>query len=96
MTLARRQQELLHLSAGLRVSLREQAQTLAPTMVRATRLWASLQWLGRHPVWPLAALTLLMLRRPLRALSWATRLIGAWQLFVRAQHWLARRTAGRL
>lgn len=91
--LAKRQQELLHRSAELRFTLAEQAQTLTPPLARTAQLWASVQWLRRHPVWPLAALALLMQRRPLRALSWATRLIGVWQLFVRARHWLDSRAA---
>jgi len=93
--LALRQQELLLRSAELRFTLADQAHTLRPALARGAQLWAGAQWLRRHPVWPLAALVLLMRRRPLRALSWATRLVGAWQLFVRARHWLDNRTAGK-
>lgn len=93
--LARRQQQLLLRSAELRVTLAHQAQALRSPLALADQLRAGVHWLRQHPVWPLAALVLLALRRPRPLLRWAPRLMGGWQLFLRLRHWLGGGATGK-
>jgi len=93
--LARRQQQLLLRSAELRVTLAHQAQALRSPLALADQLRAGVHWLRQHPVWPLAALALLTLRRPRPLLRWLPRLIGGWQLLLRVRRWLGSDATGK-
>lgn len=86
--LARRQQQLLIRSAELRVTLAHQAQVLQTPLAAADQVRAGVQWLRRHPQWPLGALVLLALKRPRRVFGWASRLLWGWGLYQRARDWL--------
>ncbi len=89
--LARRQQQLLSRSAGLRATLAHQARALRSPLTLIDQLRTGARWLRRHPVWPLAALAWLVLRPPRPMLRWLPPLFGAWQLFRRAGQWLDSR-----
>jgi hypothetical protein len=83
--LVHEQQQLLERSAGLRVALARQSQVLKPPLALADQLRAGLQWLGRHPIGPIAALAL-MLMRPGRTLRGLSRVFFVSQLLSRAWH----------
>ncbi|MEQ1658282.1 MAG: YqjK-like family protein [Hylemonella sp.] len=83
-----RQQQLLLRSAELRHTLAHQARALQSPLALADRLRAGGHWLREHPVWPLAALGLLVFRRPRRILRWLPRLLGGWQLYLQLRDWL--------
>ena len=88
--LTRRQQQLLIRSAELRVTLAQQAQVLQAPLAVADQVRAGTQWLRQHPQWPLGAALVLALKRPRRALGWASRLWGGWRVYLRARDWLGR------
>ncbi len=87
--LLQRRQRLLLRSAELRVALAAQSQVLKAPLALADQARAGAQWLYRNPGWPLAALLLLWVLRPQRALRWGGRVFGAWLTLRRAQVWLA-------
>jgi hypothetical protein len=86
--LALRQQQLLLRSAQLRVSLADQAGVFERPMALADQLRRGLQWLYRHPRWPLVGLMVLIALRPRRAVVWSTRLWWAWQTYRQTRNWL--------
>jgi hypothetical protein len=88
--LIQRQQELLVRSAHLRRDLADQSQILQRPFAVVDSARSGLQWLRRNPQWPLAALTLVVLVRPRRAMVWGGRLWWAWKTVKGAQDWLAR------
>ncbi len=88
--LRQRQQQLLLRSAELRHSLAQQVRTLQAPLVRVDQVRNGLHWLRKHPVWPLAALGLLVFKRPRRVLRWLPRLLGGWQLYLQLRDWLQR------
>lgn len=83
-----RQQQLLLRSAELRNTLAQQARALQAPLALADQLRTGGAWLRRHPVWPLAALGLLLFKRPRRILRWLPRLLAGWQLYLRLRDWL--------
>lgn len=85
--LARKQQQLLLRSAELRIRLSYQAQALRSPLALIDQLRAGLHWLGQHPVWPMAALTVLTLWRPRRLFGWLPGLLGSSLLLRRLRHW---------
>lgn len=89
-SLIQRQQQLVLRSAGLRVTLTRQAQALKAPLSVVDQLRYGVQWLGRHPGWPMAALGLLSLTRPRRLLRWLPPLMASVQLLL-----LLRRGSGR-
>ena len=91
--LAQRQLALRLRSAELRVTLAHQAQALQAPLAVADQAVTGVQWLREHPQWPAAALALLAVLRPRRALAWATRLWWGWGLYQKARDWLARAAA---
>ena len=84
-----RQKLLLARSAELRFTLADQAQVFKRPLTIADKAQDGLQWLFRHPVWPLGALIALVVLRPRRAILWSGRLWGAWKMFKRARIWMA-------
>lgn len=91
-TLVQRQQQLLLRSAELRVALTRQAQALKSPLSVVDQLRSAVQWLGRHPAWPMAALGLLSLARPRRLLRWLPPLMGGVQLLLLLRRGLGRHT----
>lgn len=88
--LARRQQQLLIRSAELRVMLAQQAQVLQTPLAVADQVRTGVRWLRQNPQWPLGAAVVLALKRPRRALGWASRLWWSWRVYLRARDWLGR------
>ncbi len=91
-----RRQRLLTRSAELRVTFAGQVQVLKTPLALADQVSAGVQWLYRHPGWPLGALVALAVVRPRRTLRWATRLWWAWTSLRRAQRWLQTMPLRRL
>ena len=85
-----RQQRLLVRSAELRLNFSNQAQVLKTPLALADQAKTGLQWLYHHPQWPLAALVVLIVIRPRRAIAWSGRLWWGWQTFKRARNWISR------
>ncbi len=88
-----RQQQLLLRGAELRLTLKRQARALQSPLVLVDQVRSSLHWLRQHPVWPLAALGLLVFKRPRRILRWLPRLLGGWQLYRQLRDWLGDNAA---
>lgn len=86
--LVQRQQLLLSRSAELRDTLAHQIGALRSPLALADRLRAGAHWLRLHPAWPMAALALVVLRKPRRMLRWTPALVAGWQLYQRARQWL--------
>jgi hypothetical protein len=84
-----RRQRLLVRSAELRITIAGQSEVLKAPLALADQVRAGIQWLYRHPEWPLAGLVALAVLRPQRTLRWAGRLWWAWTSLRRAQSWLA-------
>jgi hypothetical protein len=80
---------LLKRSAELRGTFARQAQGLKAPLALADQVRAGVQWLRRHPEWPLGVAVALAVARPKRALRWAGRLWWAWTSLRRARSWLA-------
>jgi hypothetical protein len=88
--LRQRQEQLLLRSAELRHTMARQARALQSPLALADQLRAGLNSLREHPVWPLAAMALLIFKRPRRALRWLPRLLSGWQIYRQLRDWLAR------
>ena len=86
--LAQRQQQLLLRSAELRASLGQQARVLQTPLALADQVRAGLQWLRTHPIWPIGALLLIALKRPRRALLWASRVGIGMDVYKKVHNWL--------
>jgi hypothetical protein len=86
--LKERQEQLLLRSAELRRDLARQARALQSPLVLANQVRGGLHWLRQHPVWPLAALGLLVFKGPRRVLRWLPRLLGGWRLYRQLRRWL--------
>lgn len=87
---AGRRAALVQRSRALRAGLVADAQALRPALTAADAVRDGLHWLRAHPLWLAAAVALLALRRPRRALRWAWRwgprlwaVRGAWQQWLR-------------
>lgn len=90
--LARRQEQLLQRSAGLRVALGHQSQALKPPLALADQLRSVMHWLVRHPILPMVVMGLLKLNRPRRVLGSLPRLFALSQIMLRVWHWFGKRT----
>lgn len=88
--LRQRQAQLLLRSAELRHAMARQARALQSPLALADRVRAGLHYLRQHPVWPVAALALLVVQRPRRALRWLPGLLSGWQIYRQLRDWLAR------
>ena len=82
-TLAQRQTELLMRSEQLRARIASDAQVLQRPLALADSVSAGWNWLRVHPEATLAAVAVVVVLRPRRALAWATRLWGGWRLVQR-------------
>lgn len=88
-----RQQTLLARSSKLRHDLITTAQVFKKPLAVIDGAKAGLQWLYRHPQWPLSAILVLIVLRPKRAISWGGRAWSTWQTYKRVQNWIATQTA---
>lgn len=91
-----RQQHLLRRSAQLRIALAQQAQAFKAPLAMVDQVRGALEWLRRHPQWPLAAMLTVLILRPRRALVWSGRLWWAWKMFKRARAWIAKSQAPQM
>jgi hypothetical protein len=83
--LALRQQRLLMRSQALRQRLASDAAAWQAPLRWADGAVAVWTWLRGHPEAPLAALAVVLLLRPRRALRWGLRLWSGWRLLQRLQ-----------
>ncbi len=89
--LALRKQRLQFKSAALRQDFARQAASLAPIFGAADRVRDGARWLRQHPQAVVAAAVAILVARPRVVFRWLRRGFFAWQGFVRARHWLAKR-----
>lgn len=85
-----RQQRLLAQSELLRESLAKQSHVIQRPLALADQARGGMQWLYRHPQWPIAAITVLIVVKPSRVLTWGGRLWWGWTSFKKAQKLLNR------
>lgn len=85
-----RKQELLLRSAELRMSFSTQAQVLQAPLAVLDQIKAAILWLGKHPLWPLATLTLIAVVRPRRSLRLVSRFWWGWGMYKQVQQWIGR------
>lgn len=88
--LVMRQQRLSVRSAELRINLIDQAQVFKRPLASVDRAGVALQWLYRHPQWPLGALVVAAVLKPRRAIIWSGRFLLAWKSFKRVQNWISK------
>jgi YqjK-like protein len=84
-----RRRRLLVRSAELRLRLAEESQGLQTPFAVVDQARVGLQWLRRHPEWPLGAGALLLVLRPRRALRVVAGVWSGWRLYKRGQRMLA-------
>lgn len=92
-SLTLRHQRLLLRSAQLRLDLKNQVQAFKPPLSLADRTLSGLQWLARHPLWPLGAVLVVLVLRPRRVVLWGGRIWWAWATLRRVLRWSARNLA---
>jgi hypothetical protein len=85
-----RQAHLLQRSTLLRQRLLSDAATLRGPLAVADRAYTGLQWLYRHPAWPVGAFALWMALRPKRLYRMARH---AWWVYRLASRWRQWSTA---
>jgi hypothetical protein len=87
--LALKRERLLARSAVLRGRLATDGQVLVAPLAVADSVRAGLRWLRANPEWPLAAVVLLAVLRPGRALRFAARIWSGWRLVQQGRRLLA-------
>ena len=87
--LALKRERLLVRSAVLRGQLAADGQVLVAPLAAADGVRAAARWLRANPEWPLAAVVLLAVLRPGRALRLASRVWWGWRLIQRGRRLLA-------
>ncbi len=80
-----RQQQLIMRSAQLRASIANQSQVLIKPLAFVDKVREGVQWLSRHPAWPVGAVLVLIMLKPRKAIVWAGRLWWGWQTYKRLQ-----------
>lgn len=85
-----RQRQLLTRSAELRVQLAQQAQVFRGPLALVDQARTIFHRLVANPVWPLLAALALLAWKPVRALSWASRLWWAWRGYQELRLWFTR------
>lgn len=70
-------------SARLRGRLVEHSRRIGPVLSGADRVMSAVKWLRDHPLVPVAAAGLLMLKRPRSLLRWGMRAWSGWRLMMR-------------
>jgi hypothetical protein len=78
--LAARRSRLLARSARLRERLGVELEEFRAPLGVVDRLGAGWRWLRTNPQWPLAAVVVLAVVRPRRALRWAARGLWLWRV----------------
>ena len=84
-----RQQLLLIRSTELRHQLRGSLDSLQRPAAWIDQARAHLTWFGQHPIWPAAAIALLLLLKPRRIITWSGRLWWLWKTARQLQRWRA-------
>jgi hypothetical protein len=79
--LIEKQHQLLMQSAVLRLQFQEQVQHVIRPLSWVNKVHKGLSWLKNHPEWPIATLTLFVVVRPRRAVTWGGRLWWFWRLY---------------
>lgn len=82
-----RQQRLLTRSTELRLQLRADLQRLQGPAAVADQIKSALLWLYQNPLWPAAALALLLALKPRRALVWTGKLWWLWKSAGLVRRW---------
>jgi hypothetical protein len=78
--LVARRSQLLAQSARLRERLGAELEEFRAPLGVVDRLGAGWRWLLANPQWPLAAVVVLAVARPRRALRWAARGLWLWRV----------------
>lgn len=81
---------LMARAAVERERLSAQLQAWETPLAFVDRSFAAARYIGRHPQWIVAAVVLLVVLRPRRALSWARNGLIAW----RAWRWMSQSLHG--
>jgi len=81
------QQRLLIRSTELRLQLRSDLQRLQGPAAVADQVRSGLLWLYHNPLWPAAALVLLLVLKPTRTLVWSGRLWWLWKYAPLLRRW---------
>jgi hypothetical protein len=76
-----KQHQLLMQSAVLRLQLQDQMQLVIRPLAWVDKVQSGVLWLKQHPEWPIATVTLLVVLRPRRAMTWAGRAWWIWRLY---------------
>jgi YqjK-like protein len=83
-----RRQRLQSRSEQLRVEWSVQVQVLRAPLGLADQARAGIDWMARNPQWPIAAVLVLVLIRPGRALRWASYGWQGWTMYRRLRKFL--------
>ena len=89
--LVSRQRRLLARSAHLREAFAMEGQHFKSPLALTDQLVSGLDWLRRHPGWPVGGLLLTAILRPRKAMAWAGRVWWAWSAVKHVQRWVASR-----
>lgn len=83
--LLRRREQLLLRSAQARADWAQQANVLRRPLALVDQARAATQWLLQHPEWPIGALLIVVVLRPVRVLRWAGYAWQGYALYRRVQ-----------
>ena len=84
-----RQQRLIARSTHLREAFAMDVRQIKTPVVLIDQLVSGLDWLRKHPAWPVGGLVLATLIRPRKAVSWAGGLWWAWGAVKQVRRWAA-------
>lgn len=87
-----RHQRLRARSAELRSTFSDQVQVFKRPLGLADKGVLGLQWLYRRPQWSLAAILILIVMKPRRAIAWGGRLWWVWKTTKQMRVWVAKLT----
>ena len=76
-----KQHQLLMQSAVLRLQFQEQLQLAIKPLAWIDKVQNGFVWLKHHPEWSIATVTLLVILRPRRAITWGGRLWWIWRFY---------------
>ena len=82
------QQRLLMRNAHLRASLSQNVKVLQTPLSLLDGTHAAIQWICKHPFYPVIAIGVVVLLKPRFALAWGQKLWGGWLTYQRMPQWL--------
>ena len=91
--LLQRREQLLLRSTQLRQDFSTQVQVLRRPLGYVDQARGGLNWLARHPEWPLGLALLLVLVRPGRVLRWSGYAFQGYTLYRRVQRVMGQRAS---